>query len=97
MQSKKTGVKIVEANRLAVIAIAVTKQECIMELNEILHQYSQYIIGRTGMPYHERKISIITVALDAPEDQVSALSGKLGRLKGITAKTSYLKVGVDHE
>ncbi|MEG0805514.1 MAG: iron-only hydrogenase system regulator [Lachnospiraceae bacterium] len=81
-----------EENRVAVVVIAVENQDCIMKLNEILHVYGPYIIGRVGMPYKERNISIITVAMDAPGDVISALSGKLGRLQGISTKTSYLKL-----
>lgn len=58
-------------------------------LNELLHQYAPYIIGRMGVPYHARGVNIISVAVDAPADAISALSGKIGRLAGITAKTVY--------
>ena len=58
-------------------------------LNDLLHQYGAYIIGRMGVPYRQRGVNIISVALDVPQDIISALSGKLGRLPGVTAKTVY--------
>ena len=58
-------------------------------LNDLLHQYGAYIIGRMGVPYRKRGVNIISVALDAPQDVISALSGKLGRLPGVTSKTVY--------
>ena len=58
-------------------------------MNDLLHQYGQYIIGRMGVPYQRRNVNIISVAIDAPADVISALSGKIGRLSGITAKTVY--------
>ena len=63
------------------------------KLNELLHQYGQYIIGRMGVPYREKSVNIISVALDAPSNVISALSGKIGRLDGITAKTVYAPEG----
>ena len=70
--------------RVAVLAVIVQEGSSVQALNELLHQYGPYIIGRMGVPYRERG-----VALDAPNDGLSALSGKLGRLDGITAKTVY--------
>ena len=75
--------------RIAVISMIVEKPESVSVLNDILHQYSQYVIGRMGIPYRHRKVSIISVAVEAPQSVISALSGKLGRLKGVTAKTVY--------
>lgn len=75
--------------RIAVISIIVEAPEATAALNDILHQYSQYIIGRMGIPYRQRGISIISVAVEAPQDAISALSGKLGRLEGVAAKTAY--------
>ena len=75
--------------RVAVLAIIVREPDSVAALNELLHQYGAYIIGRMGVPYRERGVNIISVALDAPADAISALSGKIGRLKGITAKTVY--------
>ena len=78
--------------RVAIIGIIVEDPEQAGTLNAILHEYSQYIIGRMGIPYHERNISIISVAVDAPQTEISALSGKLGRLHGVSAKTAYSNV-----
>ena len=75
--------------RVAVMAVIVRREESVAGLNELLHQYGGYIIGRMGVPYRERGVNIISVALDAPGDVISALSGKIGRLPGITAKTVY--------
>ena len=75
--------------RIAVISIIVEKPEAAAALNELLHQYSQYIIGRMGIPYRQRGISIISVAVEAPQDAISALSGKLGRMAGVSAKAAY--------
>lgn len=77
--------------RIAVIAIIVEDTENITQLNELLHAYNSYIIGRMGIPYHARGVNIISVAIDAPETAISELSGKIGRLSGITAKVAYSK------
>ena len=68
--------------RVALIGIVVENPDSVMPLNTLLHEYSAYIIGRMGIPYHKREISIISVALDAPQDIINALSGKLGQLDG---------------
>jgi len=78
--------------RIAIIAIVVEKSDHIEQLNQILHKYSAYIIGRMGIPYQKRNISLISVAMDAPADVISSLSGKIGMLQGITAKTVYSKL-----
>lgn len=75
--------------RVAVIGIIVEKSEATARLNEILHEYGSYIIGRMGIPYRHRGINVISIAIDAPQDAISALTGKLGRLEGVTAKTAY--------
>ena len=75
--------------RIAVISIIVEKPEAAAALNELLHQYSRYVIGRMGSPYRQRGISIISVAVEAPQDAISALSGKLGRMDGVSAKAAY--------
>ena len=75
--------------RAAVLAIIVKDGDSVAALNELLHQYGSYIICRMGVPYRERDMSIISVAMDAPANIISALSGKVGRLKGVTAKTVY--------
>ena len=78
-----------EGTRVAVIAIIVREPDSVAALNELLHQYGRYIIGRMGLPYQQRGVNIISVAVDGPGDVISALSGKLGRLRGVTAKTVY--------
>ncbi len=75
--------------RVAVIGIIVENPEATAKLNEILHEYGGHIIGRMGIPYRERGISVISIAVDAPQEVISALSGKLGRLEGVTAKAAY--------
>ncbi len=75
--------------RIAVISIIVESFDHIQELNDIIHDYSPYVIGRMGIPYREKGVSIISLAVDAPQDAISALSGKLGRLPGISSKTAY--------
>lgn len=78
--------------RVAIIGIIVENGDSISELNAILHEYGSFIIGRMGIPYHERGINIISVAVDAPQNIISAMSGKIGRLSGISAKTVYSNV-----
>ncbi len=78
--------------RVAIIGIIVENNDSVAALNGILHEYGAYIIGRMGIPYHTRGISIISVAVDAPQTVISALSGKIGRLAGISAKTVYSNV-----
>ena len=77
--------------RVAVISIIIENPESVQAMNELLHQYSSYIIGRMGIPYRAKGINIISVAVDAPQDQSSALSGKIGRLPGVSAKAAYSK------
>lgn len=79
-------------NRVAVISIIVEDAESVNTLNDLLHQYSEYIIGRMGIPYRPRKINIISVAIDAPNDKINALTGALGRISGINAKATYSNV-----
>ncbi len=78
-----------QTTRLAVAAIVVEDPEQVRALNDLLHQYSGWIIGRMGIPCRSRQVSLISVALDAPSDIISALTGKLGRLSGISVKTAY--------
>lgn len=80
------------ANRVAVMAIIVEDREATEPLNSLLHDYGKYIIGRMGIPYREKGINIISIALDAPQDEISALSGKIGKLQGISVKTAYSNV-----
>lgn len=75
--------------RVAVMSIIVENPDAVEQLNAILHQHGEYIIGRMGIPYRKRKISIISIALDAPQDTLSALAGKIGSLQGISVKTAY--------
>ena len=77
--------------RIAVISIIVENPESVERLNAILHDYSSRIIGRMGIPYREKKLSIICVAIDAPQDEIAALSGKIGNLDGVSTKTTYSK------
>nr|WP_317362096.1 TM1266 family iron-only hydrogenase system putative regulator [uncultured Blautia sp.] len=78
--------------RIALIGIVVEDKIHINKLNELLSQYSTYIIGRMGIPYHEKNVSIISIAMDAPQNIISALSGKIGMLPGISTKTIYSKM-----
>lgn len=80
-----------QETKLAVIAIVVEQEENVCVLNDLLHSYSSYIIGRMGIPYRQRGISLISVAMDAPADIISGLSGKIGRISGISAKVAYSK------
>ena len=79
-------------SRVALIGIIVEKNESAEKLNAILHDYAPYILGRMGLPYREKGISIISIAVDAPQDVISTLSGKIGRLEGVSAKTAYSNV-----
>lgn len=78
--------------RVATVSIIVENGEKVDEINSILHAYAPYIIGRMGLPYREKNICIISIAMDAPEDEISALSGKIGRLSGVSTKTAYAKI-----
>ena len=78
--------------RVAVISIIVENPDAIETLNHLLHEAGQYIIGRMGIPYKERNINIISVAIDAPQNIISALSGKIGNIGGISVKTAYSNV-----
>ena len=75
--------------RIALIGVIIENREAVERLNGILHEYGSYIIGRMGIPYRERKVNIISVVLDAPADIISAVSGKLGRLPGVSSKALY--------
>lgn len=78
-------------SRIALIGIVLSSRDSVDELNHLLSRYGQYIIGRMGIPYREKDLSIISVAIDAPGDVISALSGKLGMLPGVSTKTIYAK------
>ena len=79
-------------SRIALIGIIVEEPNSVERLNQILHEYGSYVIGRMGIPYRERKISVISVTMDAPNDIISAVSGKLGMLPGVSTKTVYSKL-----
>lgn len=82
-----------EETRIALVGIIVENIEITDRLNQILHEYGSYIIGRMGLPYRDRSLSIISVVLDAPQAVISALSGKLGMLQGVNVKTITQKTG----
>ena len=75
--------------RVAVMAIIVSCADSVESLNTLLHEYRSYIIGRMGIPYREKNINVMSVAIDAPQDVISALSGKIGKISGISVKTAY--------
>lgn len=78
--------------RIAVISIIVEDTDSVEKLNAILHEYGRYMIGRFGLPYRQRNVNIICVVMEAPQDMISAISGKIGRLKGVTAKATYSNI-----
>ena len=82
--------------RVAILAIVVEERERAEDLNRILHEYSKYVVGRMGIPYEKKGISLISVVVDAPQDVISTVSGKIGNIPGITAKAVYSKAGVSH-
>ena len=84
------GVTIMDT-RIAIIGIIIENLDVSAQINDILHQYAQYIIGRMGLPHRSRSINIITVAVEAPQNIISALSGKLGMLPDVSAKAIYSK------
>lgn len=81
--------------RIALIGIIVESRESIEKLNTTLSEYSEYIIGRMGIPYQKKNVSIISIVIDAPNNVISALSGKLGMLPHVTTKTIYSKISSD--
>lgn len=83
--------------RIALIGIIVDDMNATEQLNQILHAYGDYVVGRMGIPYREKGVCIISVVVDAPNTVISSLSGKLGMLKGITVKTIYSKWGIQNE
>ena len=78
--------------RVAVVSMIVEKWETVDALNSILHDYGEYIIGRMGLPYRAKNLNIITIAIDAPQDTIAALAGKIGNLDGVSVKTAYSNV-----
>ena len=81
--------------RVAVMGIIVENMDSVELLNSLLHEFGEYIIGRMGIPYRRRGISIVSIAIDAPQDVISALAGKIGNLDGISVKTAYSNVTGD--
>ena len=79
-------------SRVALIGIIVENEDAVEKLNCVLHEYGRYIVGRMGIPYREKNISIISLVIDAPQTKISELSGKIGRLSGVPAKAAYAKV-----
>ena len=77
--------------RVAILSFIVENPNSVEPLNQLLHEFREFIIGRMGLPYKEKSISIICVAMDAPQDMISSLSGKVGRLDGVSAKAVYSK------
>ncbi len=78
--------------RVAVMGIIVEELGSVEALNSLLHEYGRYIIGRMGLPYREKNINIVSIAIDAPQDTIAALSGKIGALEGVSVKTAYSNV-----
>lgn len=78
--------------RVAVLGIIVENLESIEQLNGVLHDYGRYVIGRMGIPYREKNIHVISLAVDAPQDVIASLSGKIGKMDGISVKTAYSNV-----
>lgn len=78
--------------RLAIVGIMVYSPASVERINELLHQYSQYIMGRMGLPYHEKKVSVISIIMDAPNDVIGAMTGKLGMIPDVNVKTIYSKM-----
>lgn len=76
-------------NRVAIISMIIDNEEIVPKVNGLLHEYGRFILSRMGLPYRERALNIISVVVDAPADKISALSGKLGRLPGVTSKAVY--------
>ena len=75
--------------RVAVMSIIVENGDAVERINALLHEYGEYIIGRMGVPYRKKNISIISIAMDAPQNTISTLSGKIGNLEGVSVKTAY--------
>lgn len=78
--------------RVAIIGILVEDSESVEAINAILHRYGSYILGRMGIPYREKNVNIISIAIDAPQDIINTLSGEIGKLKGVSTKTAYSRL-----
>ncbi len=81
--------------RIAIIGIIVEDVDATGDVNEILHDYGMYILGRMGLPYREKNLNIISIAIDAPTDVINQIAGKLGKISGVSAKTMYSKLPSD--
>ncbi len=81
-----------EETRVALLGIVIENTDSVEKMNAVLHRYRSYIVGRMGIPYHKKNINIISIALDAPNDVISAISGKIGMLDGVSIKTVYAKL-----
>ena len=81
--------RFIMETRVAVMSIIVEKKDSVEKLNSLLHSYGEYIIGRMGIPYRQRNISIISIAIDAPQNVIATLSGKVGQIEGVSVKTAY--------
>ena len=79
-------------SRVAVISIIISDNSSVENINALLHDYGEYIIGRMGVPYRTKQVNIISIAIDAPQDKINTLAGRIGRLAGVTAKTVYSAV-----
>ena len=75
--------------RVAVMGIIVENMDAVESLNKVLHDFGEYIIGRMGVPYRQKNINIVSIAIDAPQDVISAMTGKIGNIKGISVKTAF--------
>lgn len=79
-------------SRIALIGVIVEEKDSVERLNTVLHEYGEYVVGRMGIPYHKRQVSVISIVIDAPSDVISALSGKLGMIPHVSVKTVYSKL-----
>ena len=82
-------------NRVALIGFVIENNDSVEALNKLLHNYKNYIVGRMGIPYREREVSLISIVMDAPSDAISSLTGKAGMLEGVSAKALYSKLAGD--
>lgn len=89
-KSRKEGEEM-EEKRIAVVAIVIDEQSAVPEVNVVLHEHNEMIIGRMGLPYRERSISLISVAVDASPDRISSLTGRLGQIGGVSVKAAISK------
>lgn len=78
--------------RIAVIGIIIENTDSVEKLNALLHDYSKYIIGRMGLPYRQKSVNVVSIAIDAPQDETASLTGKIGKLDGVSVKTAYSNV-----